>query len=80
MALSGDNGLIILALGLTGALLAVGAFGGLGAVGFSEKLYCAVGKLALGSISLIRMHLFMRQLFHLLALTNLLASDHASLI
>jgi hypothetical protein len=52
----------------------------LGAVGFSAKLYCAVGKLALGSISLIRMHLFMRQLFHLLALENLPASDHASLI
>lgn len=58
MALSGGNGLIILALGLTGALLAVGAFGDLGAVGFSGRLYCIIGKLALGSISLIRMLLF----------------------
>ncbi len=58
MALSGGNGLIILALGLIGALLAVGAFGDLGAVGFSGRLYCIIGKLALGSISLIRMLLF----------------------
>ena len=39
MALSGGNGLIILALGLTGAFPAAGGFGGLGAVGFSGKLY-----------------------------------------
>ncbi len=58
MALPGGNGLIILILGLTAALLAVGAFGGLGAVGFSAKLYCVFGKLALGSISLMRMRLF----------------------
>ena len=38
MALSGGNGLIILALGLTGAFPAAGALGGLGAVGFSGKL------------------------------------------
>ena len=58
MALSGGNGLIILALGLTGALLEVGAFGGVGAVGFSGELYCIIGTLALGSILLIRMPLF----------------------
>ena len=39
MALSGGKGLIILALGLTGAFVADGALGGLGAVGFSGKLY-----------------------------------------
>ena len=61
MALSGGNVLIILALGLTGALPAVGAFGGLGGSGTfgrSGKLYCVVDDLALGSISLMRMHLF----------------------
>ncbi len=75
--------MIILALGLTGTLLAVGAFGGLGgsgAFGSIKELYSTVGDLAFGSISLMRMHLFMRRLFHHLALTNLLASDHASLI
>ena len=39
MALSGGNGLIILALGLTVAFVAVEALGGRGAVGFSGKLY-----------------------------------------
>lgn len=42
MALSGGNGLIILALGLTGALPIVGAFGGLGgsgAFGSIKELY-----------------------------------------
>ena len=39
MALSGGNGLIILALGLIGAFPAAGAFGGVGAEGFSGKLY-----------------------------------------
>ncbi len=80
MALLGGNGLIILALGLTGALPAVGAFGGLGAVAFLGKLYCVFGKLALGSISLMRICLFMRQAFHPSSLTNWLASDHAALI
>ncbi len=61
MAFSGGNGLIILALGLTGALLAVGTFGGLGAVAFLGKLYCVFGKLALGSISLMRICLFMHR-------------------
>ncbi|MBS7805735.1 hypothetical protein KIH24_14275 [Rhizobiales bacterium TNE-4] len=53
MALSGGNGLIILAFGLTGAFPAAGAFGGVGAEGFLGKLYCVVG-LALGSISIRR--------------------------
>ena len=39
MALSGGNGLIILAFGLTGAFPAVGAFGSAGTEGFSGKLY-----------------------------------------
>lgn len=39
MALSGGNGLIILALGLTATFAAVGALSGLGAVGFLGKLY-----------------------------------------
>ena len=39
MALSGGNGLIILALGLTGAFPTAGTFGGVGAAGFSGKLY-----------------------------------------
>ena len=59
MALSGGNGLIILALGLTGAFPAAGAFGDLGVVGFSGKLYWEAGSLALGSISIRRMSLFM---------------------
>ena len=39
MALSGGNGLIILVLGLIGAFPAAGFLGGLGAVGFSGRLY-----------------------------------------
>lgn len=39
MALSGGSGLIILALGLTGAFPAAGAFGGVGSAGFLGKLY-----------------------------------------
>ena len=62
MALSGGNGLIILTLGLTGALAGLGALGGLGAVGFSAKLYSVVDGFALGSISIRRMHLFMHEL------------------
>lgn len=62
MALSGGNGLIILILGLTGALAAVGALGGrgaFGAEGFSANSYAAGKGFALGSISIRRMNLFM---------------------
>jgi hypothetical protein len=50
IAFSGGNGLIALALGLTDALPAVAAFSGLGAVGFSGKLYWELGNLVLGLI------------------------------